>query len=71
MSTRKKAKKPAVPAGRSTDQVVTVYEPTFEEIRARAHEIYVQRGCVLGFDLEDWLQAESELKRNDKKRTSV
>ena len=64
MSTRKKAKKPAVPAGRSTDQAVTIYEPTLEEIRAQAYEIYVQRGYVHGFDLEDWLQAENELKRN-------
>ena len=41
------------------------------EIRGRAHEIYVQRGYVHGFDLEDWLQAEGELKRNGNNRTSV
>jgi Protein of unknown function (DUF2934) len=71
MSTRKKAGKLAAPGGRSTDQAVTVYEPTLEEIQARAYEIYVQRGYVHGSDLEDWFQAENELKRNSNKRTSV
>lgn len=32
-----------------------------EQIRGRAYEIYEQRGREDGHDLEDWLQAESEL----------
>ena len=32
-----------------------------QEIRIRAHEIYLQRGGEPGHELEDWLQAESEL----------
>jgi hypothetical protein len=34
-----------------------------EEIRRRAYEIYLERGGQPGRDLDDWLQAERELKR--------
>ena len=33
------------------------------DIARRAFEIYCQRGCQDGHDLEDWLQAERELRR--------
>ena len=32
-----------------------------EQVRRRAFELYEQRGREDGHDLEDWLQAESEL----------
>lgn len=32
-----------------------------EQIRRRAYELYEQRGRVDGYDLDDWLQSESEL----------
>jgi hypothetical protein len=32
------------------------------DIAQRAHEIYVERGYAEGFDREDWLRAEHELK---------
>jgi len=32
-----------------------------EQIRRRAHELYEQRGRDEGRELEDWLQAESEV----------
>lgn len=35
--------------------------PTHEQIAARAYEIYLERGCQHGHDLDDWLQAEYEL----------
>lgn len=35
--------------------------PTEEQIRKRAFEIYLQRGCQNGHDRDDWLQAEYEL----------
>ena len=38
--------------------------PTAEEIRERAHQIYLQRGMERGQELDDWLQAERELKSN-------
>jgi hypothetical protein len=36
-------------------------DPTFEEIRDRAYQIYIERGADDGQDLEDWLAAEAEL----------
>jgi len=33
-----------------------------KDIAKRAHEIYVDRGYANGFDREDWLRAEHELK---------
>lgn len=38
----------------------------FEEIQKRAYEIYLERGCVEGFEQEDWKRAESELKSKAK-----
>jgi hypothetical protein len=32
-----------------------------EQIRARAHELFEQRGREEGHDLDDWLQAEAEV----------
>lgn len=32
-----------------------------EMIARRAYEIYEQRGCVQGYDVEDWVQAEGEI----------
>ena len=36
-------------------------ELTEEIIRERAHQVYEQRGCEPGHDLDDWLQAEAEI----------
>ena len=33
-----------------------------KDIAARAYEIYLDRGASEGFDREDWLRAEQELK---------
>ena len=38
-------------------------EPTLEErIRARAHELYVDRGNESGSEADDWLRAEEEIE---------
>jgi hypothetical protein len=34
-----------------------------ERIRRRAYELYVQRGSQSGSALDDWLQAEKEIRR--------
>ena len=36
-------------------------EPTQEAIAKRAYELFLQRGSIPGFELDDWLQAEAEL----------
>lgn len=33
-----------------------------EQIAARAYQLYLARGCTEGRALDDWLQAEAELK---------
>jgi hypothetical protein len=37
------------------------HQPTQEEIALRAYHIYLQRGGAPGNELEDWMQAESQL----------
>ena len=65
MSTHKNAHKLDGSDGKS-DRPVRPSEPTLEQIRERAYEVYVQRGRTDGFDIEDWLQAEKELRQNGK-----
>jgi hypothetical protein len=40
-------------------------QPTNEQIAKRAYDIFLARGASHGSDLEDWLQAERELRQND------
>jgi len=35
--------------------------PLEEQIRLRAHELYIERGNQSGSEMDDWLQAEEEL----------
>lgn len=37
-----------------------------KDIAVRAYEIYLQRGASDGFDSDDWLRAEQELKARGK-----
>lgn len=39
-----------------------VNEDLYNQIAKKAHELYEQRGCVPGHDIEDWLEAERILK---------
>ena len=41
-------------------------QPSHDEIAKRAHKIYLARGGTDGCDLDDWLQAERELKASRK-----
>jgi hypothetical protein len=45
-----------------------VSQPSSEEIAKRAHEIFLARGGAPGFELDDWLQAERELKAASRQR---
>jgi hypothetical protein len=40
----------------------TVLIPIEQQIQQRAYELYERRGRTDGHDLEDWLQAECEIK---------
>jgi hypothetical protein len=55
------------PNGRQQTKTATLQKsaarPTEEQIAARARAIYEARGSLPGHDLQNWLQAETELLR--------
>ena len=53
----RKSTRPAAVAGPAP-----LAEPSDAHIAIRAHELFLERGCVHGFDREDWLAAEAELR---------
>jgi len=53
-------KKPSTRAPKSDEPTVLI--PIEQQIRQRAYELYGQRGRTDGHDLDDWLQAEREVK---------
>jgi hypothetical protein len=54
-------KKPSTLAPKS--DAPTVLIPMEQQIQQRAYELYEQRGRTDGYDLDDWLQSEREIKR--------
>jgi hypothetical protein len=52
-----------VPLVPTTKEVAMIErkEPSREDIAHRAYELYTQRGCEPGKDIEDWVRAEKEL----------
>jgi Protein of unknown function (DUF2934) len=52
--------KPSTLAPRSDEPTVLI--PIEQKIQQRAYELYEQRGRNDGHDLDDWLQAEREIK---------
>jgi hypothetical protein len=46
----------------STAKSTREFLPLEEQIRHRAYELYVQRGNESGSELDDWLQAECEIR---------
>lgn len=59
-------------ANRATakDVVTSPSSPTHDEIARRAFEIFLDRGGNDGNDLEDWLQAEKEMRARTSRRES-
>jgi hypothetical protein len=53
----------------TSNPVIAVNEE--EKIRFRAYELFQQRGCQHGRDLDDWLHAEAELLHRKMERTAV
>ena len=41
-----------------------------DEIARRAYELFQERGCEPGCDLDDWLRAERELKESEHRNQS-
>ena len=61
---KKKSKKASAPASsRSTRKRTTApAQVTHREVARRAYDLFLARGCEHGHDLDDWLQAERELR---------
>lgn len=53
-------KKPSTLAPKSDESTVLI--PIERQIQQRAYRLYEQRGRAEGHDLEDWLQAEREIR---------
>jgi hypothetical protein len=47
-----------------TKEPPMIRELTHAEIETRAYYRYLERGCLDGFDVDDWLAAEAELRPN-------
>jgi hypothetical protein len=45
--------------------------PNYSAIATRAFELYCNRGCQDGHDVEDWLQAERELQLSEEKSSAA
>jgi hypothetical protein len=59
-------KKPSTLAPKSDE--LTVLIPIENQIQLRAYELYEQRGRTDGHELDDWLQAECEIKARRRTR---
>lgn len=59
-STPKQEEAMAQSAGRESVQAVSDDGEAQQRIAARAYELYRERGCRDGHDLDDWLEAERE-----------
>jgi hypothetical protein len=63
-STRRTTKLVAMPRPASATPVPSQFtNPTEIDIAKRAFELYCERGCHAGHDVEDWLQAERQLRK--------
>jgi hypothetical protein len=65
------ARSPAVPKKDSAPKKVIQKQsiPLEEQIRQRAHQIYLQRGRQHGSALDDWLRAEAELRQAEEEES--
>ena len=62
-------KKPPTLVPKSDEPTVLI--PMEQQIQQRAYEVYEQRGRTDGYDLDDWLQAESEIKGRQAKAATA
>jgi hypothetical protein len=54
--------KSASPEAPKKSRKATIAKPTYDEIALRAYHIYLERGSTPGDPMQDWLQAEGELR---------
>lgn len=61
-STNGKAPARTAPPAPKTNRIASAATPTHDEIRRRAYEIFLARGCTPGDPVADWLEAERQLR---------
>jgi hypothetical protein len=61
--------KPSTLAPKSDEPTVLI--PMEQQIQQRAYELYEQHGRTDGYDLDDWLQAEREIKGRQAKAATA
>ena len=59
---RKKKSGPVATATDHAPKAVNQTAPADSEVARRAYELYLARNCQHGHDVDDWLQAERELR---------
>ena len=59
-----KASKTSAPLEAKISASSKVAMPTYEAIAKRSYELFLARGGETGHDVEDWLQAEADLRTN-------
>lgn len=59
----KKGNGAQTPSTQQTGEAAVSREPTRDQIRLRAYQIYLERGAHPGQELDDWLRAERELQK--------
>ena len=64
MSQAQKNPKPASTAIKEKETSLPT-SATFEQIAARAYQLYQERGDNPGSDVDDWLEAERQLNQNN------
>jgi hypothetical protein len=60
-----KPTRPAAPKSPPAKRKEPERTPSDDRIAERAYELYEQRGCLDGHALEDWTQAEREIRGAD------
>jgi hypothetical protein len=51
---------------KSGPKVASPEGPSHQSIAVRAYDLFIQRGSAHGWDLDDWLRAEGELRGENK-----
>jgi predicted ester cyclase len=62
---------PAQPPSGGEEREALLQSTSEQEIRNRAHEIYLQRGAQPGYEVDDWLQAERKLMLKKNKAVAL
>ena len=60
-----------MPALAPTKEIPIEELPLEERIQRRAYELYVRRGNQSGSEMDDWLQAEEEIRRAKEEATRL